>query len=101
MNNNILEKLGLNISNSWIIGCSILTGGIMTHTYLTCISNLAIMHMKHKYILELRQIKNTIDLSDKIKNEENIISYYWKHYSTIFMMGITGLSIITFRYSKK
>ena len=100
MNNNILEKLGLNISNSWIVGCSILTGGIITHTYLTCISNLALLHMKHKYKLELKQIENS-ELGDKIKNEDKIISYYWKHYSTVFMMGISGLSIISFRYSKK
>lgn len=101
MNNNILEKLGSNISNSWIVGCSILTCGVMTHTYLNCISNLALLHMKHKYKLELQQIENTIDLNNKIKNEDTIISYYWKHYSTVFMMGITGLSIITFKYSKK
>ena len=100
MNNNILEKLGLNISNSWIVGCSILTGGIITHTYLTCISNLALLHMKHKYKLELQQIENS-ELGDKIKNEDKIISYYWKHYSTVFIMGISGLSIISFRYSKK
>lgn len=39
MNNSSLEKLSINISNSWIIGCSLLTCGIMTYAYLDSISN--------------------------------------------------------------
>ena len=100
MKSSILEKLGLNISNSWVVGCSILSCGIMTHSYLNCISNIPLAHMKNKNRLELQEIEKKIDLSDKIKNEEKIISYYWKYYNIIFMMGITGLSFIALKYKK-
>lgn len=100
MNNNILEKLGVNVSKSWIVGCSILSCGIMTHAYLNGISNIPLAHMKYKYRLEIQQIEKKIDLSDKIKNEEKIISYYWRYYNIIFMMGITGLSFVVLRFKK-
>jgi len=70
MNNSSLEKLSINISNSWIIGCSILTCGIMTYAYLDSISNISLIHMKRKYRLELQQIEKSIDLN---KNEDKII----------------------------
>ena len=97
MNNNILGNLGLNMSNSFIIGCSILSCGIISNAYLNGISNIPLLNMKHKHKLQLQQIENNIDLSDDIKNEEKQISYYWKQYNIIFMMGITGLSIIVFK----
>lgn len=97
MSNFILEKLGCNLSNNWIIGCSILTFGIMSHAYLHNISNIHIIHIKHKYMLELHQIKNNIDLYDKIQIENKLISYYWNHYHCVFIIGITGSSMIVFR----
>ena len=96
MNNSSLEKLSMNISNSWIIGCSILTYGIMTFSYLNGVSDLSIIHMKRKNSLELQQIEKTMDFSEKMKNEDKLISHYWKHYKFIFMTGISGLSVVAF-----
>ena len=87
----------MNISNGWIVGCSILTCGMMTHAYLAGISNLPIIHMKRKYRLELQQIEKTMDLTEEIIKEDKIISYYWKHYTLVFMMGISGISVVAFR----
>ena len=50
-----IENLGVNISNAWIIGCSILTCGIITFAYLNGISDLQLLHMKRKYRLEQKQ----------------------------------------------
>ena len=100
MKSSILEKFGVNVSNSWVVGCSILSCGIMKHSYLNCISNIPLAHMKYKNRLELQEIEKKIDLSEKIKNEEKIISYYWNYYNIIFMMGITGLSFIALKYKK-
>jgi len=96
MNNSSLEKLSVNISNSWIIGCSLLTYGIISSSYLNGISNLSLIHMKRKFKFDLQQIEHSIDLTTKMKNEDKIISYYWKHYNIVFITGITGISLIAF-----
>ena len=100
MNNNILEKLGINVSNKWIIGCSILSYGLITNAYLNSISDIPLIHMKYKYKLELQEIEKNIDLSDKIKNEDKIIHYFWKYYNFAFIFGITGISVIAFKLKK-
>jgi hypothetical protein len=97
MNNFKLEKISINMSNGWVIGCSILTCGMLTYAYLEGISNLYLIHMKRKNILELQQIESLNDLSEKIKKEEKIISYYWQHHNIVFILGITGVSIVAFR----
>ena len=98
MNTFNLEKLVTNMSRSWIIGCSILTYGIINSAYLNGISKLSLLHTKRKYKLELQKIENyNIDLTDKIKTEDKIISYYWKHINIVFMIGITCVSIVVFR----
>ena len=56
MNISSLEKMSIHISNGWIIGCAILTFGIITRTYLDNISNIQLMHMKHKHRLYLRNM---------------------------------------------
>jgi hypothetical protein len=60
MNISSLEKMSIHISNGWIIGCAILTFGIITRTYLDSISNIHLMHMKHKLYLR--------NISKKTKN---------------------------------
>ena len=97
MNHFNFEKLSGNISNSWILGCSILSCGMMSYAYLDGISNLPLIHMKRKYRLQLQEIEKSIDLQDQIKEEDKIISYYWKHYNIAFMLGITGISVVAFR----
>ena len=96
MNDNSLEKMSINISNGLIIGCSILTCGIMSCAYLNSISNLQIIHMKRKYMLELKKIENSIDLTNEIKNECILISYYRKQFNLVFILGITGISLVAF-----
>ena len=97
MNNLSLEKMSINISNGWIIGCSILTSGIITYAYLDGLSNLPIIHMKRKYMLKLQQIDNSIDLTDKIINEDKIIRNYWNTYNAIYITAISGISIVIIR----
>ena len=97
---NSLEKYYVNVGNSWIFGCSILTCGILSYAYLDGISNLQIIHMKHKYRLELQQINDSINLNEEIKNEDKIISNYWKHINITFIagiVGIAGISVTAFR----
>ncbi len=52
-----------------------------------------------KNILELQHIDKLTDLgekikNEKIKNEEKIISYYWKQYNLMLIMGISGIYIM-------
>jgi hypothetical protein len=51
--------------------------------------------MKRKYRLELEQPTDLIETN--IKEENKIISYYWKHYNFVFIMGVSGISIIMFK----
>ena len=70
----------------------------MTCAYLNGLSYLPLIHMKRKYRLELEQIEKSTDLIEtKIKEENKIISYYCKHYNFVFIMGISGISVIMFR----
>ena len=66
MNNSSLEKLCMNISNSWVVSCSILTFGMMHYTYLNCINDKLFIHNKRKNILELQHIDKLTDLGEKI-----------------------------------
>lgn len=79
MNNNSLEKCFNHVSNGWIIGCSILSCGLMSYAYLDGISKIPPIHMRRKYRLEHLEIENSINLSDKINNENRLISYYSRH----------------------
>ena len=78
-----------NISNGWIIGCSILTCGIMSCVYLDGINNILIMYIKRKFKLQLQEIDTS--------NEDKLISYYWKHTSIIYVTGISGLTSIVLK----
>lgn len=70
MNASSLENMSVNISNGWIIGCSILTCGLITVAYLNGRSNLQILHMKHKYREELKKLDKDInDLACVAKNK--------------------------------
>jgi len=60
MNHFNFEKQSMNMSNSWILGCSLLSCGMMTYAYLDGLSNLPIIHMKRKYRLQLQEIKNLV-----------------------------------------
>lgn len=87
--NNSINK----ISNGWIIGCSVLTYGILTSTYLHAINDIQMFHMKHKY-------KKQLKLLD-INSEDKLISYYSTHYTIAFILGITGISIVTYIHIRK
>jgi len=76
------------MSNGFIIGLSLLSGGIMSASYLKGINNLQLAHLKHKYQLEIREINNSI-------NEENkLISYYWNYSIITYIALITGVAFI-------
>jgi len=87
LNNNMNNSIN-KISNGWIIGCSVFTCGILTSSYLHGINELQIFHMKHKYNKEMK-------LLDTI-NDDQLISYYSRHYTIAFILGITGISIISY-----
>ena len=96
-----MEKFIINLSNSWIIGCSILTYGIISSSYLRGLGNIPLIHMKYKYKLELKQAENNADYTDKIKNEEKKISYYWNQYTVVYLLGISGLTFGALRLNKQ
>lgn len=68
MNASALENFSVNISNGWIISCSILTFGIITCAYLKSISNI---HIKRKYKLDLQQQQKSMNSSETTKIECN------------------------------
>ena len=77
------------ISNGWIVGCSILSGGLMTYTYLQSISNIQQLYMKRKSSCE-----EGADI-------DKIIATYGKTYNFVFMIGISvSLSIIIYQSNK-
>jgi hypothetical protein len=92
-----LHNFGLNISNSFIIGFSLITYGIITRSYLHGVNNLQLLHIKHKYRKEVKQIDNLINLNDLINIEDKLISYYWNNFIISSIIGITGVSLIIFR----
>ena len=96
MNASSIEKMTNHISNGWIIGCSILSCGIMTCAYLNGISNIP---MKRKNRLELEYPMELV--CEKIKKGDKLISYYWNVYKVVFITGMTGLSIIMLRTTVK
>jgi hypothetical protein len=77
-----------NISNGWIIGCSLLTCGIITSSYLHAINNIKMFHMKHKHNKQMKLLD--------INHEDQLISYYSTQYTIAFILGITGISIVSY-----
>jgi len=106
MNNGSFENLCINLSNSWIISCSILTCGILTCSYLKSLNNLSLFHMKQKYkLLDFGEEKDNIKLyllNEKIKKEEKLFIYYEKTFYFGFIIGISisGISIFFLKISK-
>ena len=83
MNNSIT-----NISNGWIIGCSVLTCGILTSVYLHAINDIQMFHMKHKHQKQMKLLDINSNEHDKL------ISYYSRHYTIVYILGITGISLL-------
>lgn len=78
------------ISNGWIIGCCVLSGGLMTYNYLQSISNIQQLYMKRK------------SSSFEEEDIDKIIASYGKTYNFVFMVGISvSLSIIIYQSNKK
>lgn len=86
--------------NSNILTSCIITYGIISCTFLHGINNLTIIHKKNKYYLEIKQIEKNIDLSEKIKNEDKIISYYNTYYEIGFICILGFLIRITLSNTK-
>jgi len=77
MNNSSLLNLSVNISNGWIIGCSILTCGIMTCAYLNGFSNISLLHMKRNYMFELQQSNLPSLTKDEDYDSEDLDDETW------------------------
>lgn len=89
-----LENMSINISNSIIIGTSILTFGIISRPYLTHINSLQLFHMKQKNTMILKQSDTSTNLIDSINYENNLINKYWYRFNIAFILGITGISLV-------
>lgn len=81
-----MNKSITNISNSWIIGCSVFTCGIITSSYLHGINELQLLHMKYKHKKEMDLVADIYD--------DRCISYYSRHFTIAFILGITGISLV-------
>jgi hypothetical protein len=69
MNASSLENMSVNISNGWIIGCSILTCGLLTCAYINGRSNMQLLLMKRKFKEEFKKLDKDInDLACVAKN---------------------------------
>jgi hypothetical protein len=98
------ENMVINISNGWIVGCSILSCGMMSYAYLDAIGKLPLIHMKRKYHLELSKTEKSTDndnVNEKIKNEEKLISYYFHYFNFAFIIGIAGITLPLFKFILK
>jgi hypothetical protein len=54
MTNSSLENCSIHISKGWIIGCSILTIGMITSAYINSMTNISLLKMKQKYKEEMK-----------------------------------------------
>jgi hypothetical protein len=88
-----INKLGVNVSNSLIIGFALITCGLICSTYLHGICNLQIIHVKNKYDKEIKNVDNLLDLKNSINYENKLIKYYWWHFNIAFIIGIVGVSV--------
>ena len=81
----------------------ILTGGILTCSYLKALNNLSLFHMKQKYkLLDFVEEKDKIKLyllNEKIMKEEKIFNHYEKTFYFVFIVGISlsGFGILLFK----
>lgn len=89
-----LENMSINISNSIIIGTSILTLGIISTPYLNHINSLQLFHMKYKNRMIIKQSDTSINLIDLINYENKLINKYWYRFNIAFILGITGISLV-------
>lgn len=97
MNTSTIEKVCANISNSWIIGCSIFSYGIITYAYLHSIDNLSFIHRKRKHWLKLQQNANPIEYNEKINMENQQITFYCIHYNAVYILALSGLSFVAYK----
>ena len=96
-----LSKLESKISNSIIIGVSLIIFGLFGNTYLNAINNYQLMHMKYRDLYIKKQIDKQIDLSNLIDYENKLISYNWKCFNISFILGITGVIVVVKFYQVK
>ena len=94
-NNRSLENTKSNISNSLIIGLSILTIGALTSTALNGLNRLHFGHNAQKYEMELNQIEKQGDLLDLIRENNKIISFYRWSFNLTFGIGVATVVFVT------
>jgi hypothetical protein len=90
-----LNNIGVNISSSLIFGFSVLTIGILASSVLNNVSKLQLGHLSHKYGKELKEVDKEVNLSVSIAADNKMISYYWYEFRFIFVIGITGVTIVS------
>jgi len=79
------------MNNGWIIGCSLLTYGIITSSYLHGINEIQLLYMKYKHKKQMDLIADNY--------EDKLIAYYSKNYTIAFILGITSISVIAIRHT--
>ena len=94
-NNRSLESTTTNISNSLIIGLSILTIGTLTSTVLNGLDRLHFGHYAQKYDMELKQIEKQCDLLDLIRENNKMTSFYRWSFNLTFGIGVATVVYVT------
>jgi hypothetical protein len=96
MKNYIQTNFISDISNGWIIGCSLLACGMVGSTYINGISNLCLLHSKNSYRNTFVQINDNF-----VNNEKKLFNSYFNSINISFIVAITGLTIYTFNKNRK
>ena len=94
-NNRTLENTKANISNSLIIGLSILTIGTLTSTMLNGLNSLNFGHNAQKYDMEIKQIEKQGDLLDLIHENNKMVSFCRWSFNLTFGIGVATVVYVT------
>ena len=91
-----MESVGFNISQSLIIGFSVLSFGIIAASTLNGITKLHVFHVRNRYGKELKQIDKAISLTKSIEEETKMISYYRvQFFSTTAVVGVVVVGVLS------
>ena len=94
-NNRSLENTKANISNSLIIGLSILTIGTLTSAMLNGLNRLHFGHNAQKYDMESKEIEKKGNLADMIRENDRMIYFYRWSFNLTFGIGVATVVFVT------
>ena len=96
-----LQSVGLNISQSLIISFGVLTFGIIASSTLNGINKLQLFHASSKYGKDLKQVDESVSLTQSIEEEKAMISYYWVRFvGTTATVGVAVVAVLGAAYHR-